>query len=95
MGKEGERETVAGHNTAVVDERWRGVISILIGTVCPSAAIQVTPQRSGSRLRPILPNGQCPRLQRRPKEGCARTAWAGRPARRQARAGGPTGSKKN
>ena len=47
MGKEGERETVAGHNTAVVDERWRGVISILIGTVCPSAAIQVTTQRSG------------------------------------------------
>ena len=62
MGKEGERETVAGHNTAAVDERWRGVISILIGTVCPSAAIQVTPQRSGSRLRPILPDGPMPSL---------------------------------
>ena len=54
-GREGGREAVAGHYTAC------GVISILIGTVCPSAAIQVTPQRSGSRLRPMLPAGPMPR----------------------------------
>ena len=61
MGKEGGREAVAGHNTAAaVDERRRGVISILIGTVCPSAAIQVTTQRSGSQLRPMLPDGPMP-----------------------------------
>ena len=67
------REAVAGHYTAC------GVISILIGTVCPSAAIQVTPQRSGSRLRPMLPAGPMPRSATpAPREGCARTtAWAG------------------
>ena len=49
---------MAGHYTAA---SACGVISILIGTVCPSAAIQVTPQRSGSRLRPMLPAGPMPR----------------------------------
>ena len=54
-GSEGGRDGEGGGGGAL-----HGVISILIGTVCPSAAIQVTTQRSGSRLRPMLPDGPMP-----------------------------------
>ena len=59
-GRGGGREAMAGHYTASAC----GVISILIGTVCPSAAFQVTTQRSGSRLWPMLPDGPMPSLPR-------------------------------